>query len=199
MHVIAGDGLSALHMHRRFEAELLGGSKDRVDRKETEARAGAGRAFDAIGIGNGAAQHLVAAANAEDAATGAMMGEDVDVPAVFAQGGEIGAGRLGAGDEDEIGIARQGLAGLNQGHGDAGLGAEGIEVVEIGDARQARHGDVEAAPLPRAHVIEGEGVLGRQAGRRRRSGARGRGRDGRCARRAARARHRRGRDRRRSG
>ena len=49
---------------------------------------GAGRAFDALGVGDGTAEHLIAAADTEHAAAGAVVGEDVDIPAVFAQGGE---------------------------------------------------------------------------------------------------------------
>ena len=59
------------------------------------------------GIVDRLAQHLIAAADAEDGAAAACMGGEVDVPALGAQGREIGDGRFGAGKDDEIGVARQ--------------------------------------------------------------------------------------------
>ena len=63
------------------------------------------------GIGDAAAEHLVAAAQAEHAAAAADMGDDVDVPALLPQDGEIGDGRLRARQEDEIGLAGSGRPG----------------------------------------------------------------------------------------
>ena len=57
---------------------------------------------------------------------------------------EVGDRRLRAGDEDQVAIARNCLARLDDHDLDIGLGAERVEVVEIGDARQARHRDPDA-------------------------------------------------------
>ena len=39
----------------------------------------------------------------------------------------------------------QGLDGVDEPEANAGLGAEGVEVVEVGDVREADHGDVEGS------------------------------------------------------
>ena len=54
-----------------------------------------------------AAEHLVAAAEAEHGAAAAEVRDDVDVEAGVAQRGEIGDGGLGAGQDDERGVAGQ--------------------------------------------------------------------------------------------
>ena len=111
-----------------------------------------------------AAEHLVAAAEAEDGAAAAVVGGDVDVEAGFAQGAEVGEGGLRAGEEDEGGVAGQGLAGADEDEVDVGLGLEGVEVVEVGDVRQDGDGDAEAAAgRGGGGAGEGEGVLGGEA------------------------------------
>jgi hypothetical protein len=44
------------------------------------------------------------------------VGADVDVPALVADHGQVGQGRLGAGQHDQICVARQGLAAGHEGH-----------------------------------------------------------------------------------
>ncbi len=91
-----------------------------------------------------------------------MLGEDVDVPALGPQRPQVGAGRLGAGEDDEVGRGDR-PAGRDELEADAGLEPERIEVVEIGDARQARHDDAERARAAPARGLEREHVLGREA------------------------------------
>src|SRR5690606_4859777 len=66
MNVVAGNGGAGGCVDGVFDAELLDGGEGGFDIEQAEAGTGAGGAFDAIGIGNGAAKHLVAAANAQD-------------------------------------------------------------------------------------------------------------------------------------
>jgi hypothetical protein len=93
----------------------------------------------------------------------------VDVPALAAQRLEIGDRRLGAGQDHRVGVAGQRLAGLHQDELDIGLRLQRIEVVEIRDARQARHRDLDDARAVarraqrEAAAVEPGGVLGRQA------------------------------------
>jgi hypothetical protein len=126
-----------------------------LDIEQSQPSRIAGRAFHAVGIGDARAQHLVAGAQAQHMAAAARMRQDVDVPAFGAQRGEVGERRLRAGQQHEIG-ERQRAARRHQLERDAGLGAQRIEIVEIGDARQARHGDGERrlVPLraPRPHL-----------------------------------------------
>ena len=90
-----------------------------------------------------------------------MVGEDVDVPALGAEGGEVGEGRLGAGNDDEVG-GRQRAAGFDDFQAYAGGEPQRVEIVEIGNARQARHGNGEG-PLPACwRRLQREHVLGRE-------------------------------------
>ena len=113
----------------------------------------AGRPFDAIGIGDRAPEHLIAAAQAENDAAAAQMGGDVDVEAGGAQRRKIGDCRLRAGQHDQIGVAGQRAAGPHADEFDRGLGIERIEIVEIGDVRQDRHGDAYARVFLRRPAV----------------------------------------------
>ena len=93
------------------------------------------------------------------------MGGDVDVEAGGAQGAEVGEGGLRAGEEDEVGVAGQGLAGADADEVDVGLGLEGVEVVEVGDVGEDGDGDAEAA-AGRAGVARAR-ARASSAGRRR--------------------------------
>ena len=92
-----------------------------------------------------AAEHLIAAAQTEHTAAAAEMRDDVDIEARLAQRGEVGDGRLGARQDNEIGVARERLARPHPHELDARLGVERIEIVEIGDMRQQRNGDLDCA------------------------------------------------------
>ncbi len=73
---------------------------------------------------------------------------------------QVGASGFAARQDDEVG-GRQGAAGLGKRHRDAGLEPERIEIVEIGDARQARHDDPVLA-LRASRRLEREDILGGQ-------------------------------------
>ena len=91
------------------------------------------------------------------------MGEKIDVPALLAKKGEVGDGRLAARQDDEI-RDRQRLAGRDEDEPHRGLEPQRIEIVEIGDAREHRHGDRERRFARAAFAFaEAEGVLRRQA------------------------------------
>ena len=90
------------------------------------------------------------------------MGQDVDVPAGLAQRRQVGAGGLAAGNDDEVGIAGERTAGPDDVDADAGLRPQRIEIVEIGDARQARHGNAETAGPP-VGSLQRQRVFGGQA------------------------------------
>ena len=74
MHVVAGNLSSRADMRRVLHAELFGRAERGIDLEQTQPLARAGRALYAIGISDGAAQHLVAAADAQDPLAGAMVG-----------------------------------------------------------------------------------------------------------------------------
>ena len=103
-----------------------------------------GRTFDAVGVGDRAPEHLIAAAEAEDQTAAAPMRGDVDVEAGAAQSRKIRDRRLRAGQHDEIGIARERRTRPHAHQINRGLGRERIEIVEIGDVRQDRHRDFDA-------------------------------------------------------
>ena len=91
------------------------------------------------------------------------MGADVDIPALAAQEGEVGAGVLAARQHGEVDPARQRLAGPDE--ADAGLAGQRVEIVEIGDARIAEGGNARR-PRQRPGGLQGHGILRRQRPRR---------------------------------
>ena len=94
------------------------------------------------------------------------MGQDVDVPALPLEEGEVGERRFRARQQNEVGIAREGPAGLDDLDRDRLLGGERIEVVEIGDPRKPRRGDRDGAGVRAralsAGMVQRDRVLGRQ-------------------------------------
>jgi hypothetical protein len=120
-------------------------------------------------IGDRPAEHLVAAAQAEHRAAAPDMGGNVDVPALLAQERQVGDGRFRAGQQHQVGVAGQRPARPEQVDRHVGLGAQRVEIVEIGDPRQERHDDADRPARPAGAggiVVEAHGVLGGQlAGR----------------------------------
>jgi len=55
--------------------------------------------------------------------------------------GEIADGGFAAGQNDDVGIGRNGFTRSDENQLDAGLHAQWIEIVEIGDAGENRHRD----------------------------------------------------------
>ena len=123
------------------------------------------RALDAVGIGDAAAEHLIATTEAQQATAAPKMRLDVDIPTLSAELRQIGACRFGARQQHQIGIARQRPTGLDNHQIDIGLGAQRIEIVEIGDPREARHGNANGARAaqrkPCAGAVEADRILRR--------------------------------------
>src|SRR3546814_3552412 len=102
-HSGAAFKVRALHLLQRLSARQHG-----LDVEQAEPVGGSTRGpLDALGIADAAAEHLIAAAESEHAPAAAQVRSEVDVPALLAQEGEVGQRRLGAGQDDEIGIAGQ--------------------------------------------------------------------------------------------
>ena len=88
----------------------LSRAHDSGDIEQAESFDGAGLAVDAVGIGNRLAEHLIAAAEPEHMTAAADVRLDVDVPALRAQKGEIADGGFATGQDDDVGVGRNGLA-----------------------------------------------------------------------------------------
>ncbi len=133
----------------------------RVDWQQAEPFDGRRRALNALRIGDAAAKHLVAAADAQHLPAAPHMRLQVDVPAVRAQGGEIGDGRLRARQDHQRRVAGDRLARPHEHQVDPRLQPQRIEVVEVGDARIGKHDDLHAAAASRGR--QAERVLSGQA------------------------------------
>ena len=82
-------------------------------------------------------QHLVTAAQAKHQPAAPDMGLDIDIPAIMAECRQIGDGRFRAGHDDEAGIRRDGFSWLDEDYRNARFQPQRVQIVEIGDARQA--------------------------------------------------------------
>ncbi len=120
---------------------MLFAAEHGVDVEQLEPRRLARLAFDALRVGDTAAEHLEAAAKPEDVPALGIMRQEIDVPALLPQKGEIGEGCLGARQDHQGGVKRQRLPRPDQHQLDTGFGAQRIEIVEIGDVWQQRRGD----------------------------------------------------------
>ena len=69
------------------------------------------------------------------------MGGQINVPSLGAEMGEIGDGGFGSRDQDQIGVAGQGAACLNNLNTDLWRGRKRVKIVEIRNTVQARHSD----------------------------------------------------------
>src|SRR6516164_7051963 len=96
MDLIGVDWLIGFGVNSRDARETFLRRHDRHDVEKPEPRRLAGRPFNAIGIGNVAAKHLVAAAEAEHMSAVAVMRENVNVPALRPEKSKIAARRFGA-------------------------------------------------------------------------------------------------------
>ena len=176
MHLIAverhavGDG-RASHLLQHFL-----GAEHGFHIEQPEPLDRAGRPFEPERIGDAAAHHLIAAAYAEDAAAAPQMRREIDVPARLAESAARSAiVALEPGRMTSLASAGRGSPGETSTRRTPRLGAQRIEIVEIGDIGQQRNGDGEPVVLARRRAgAKPEGVLGGQARGRRENRARGR-------------------------
>ena len=89
--------------------------------------------LDADFVDQGAAQHLVAAADADDDTARGSMALDCIGESALLEVVEVGDSGFGAGDDDAVGLAKLTRI-VDVAETDAGLARERVEVVEIGDA-----------------------------------------------------------------
>ena len=92
-------------------------------------------------VAHPASEHLVAAAESEHPAAGAGVRDDVVIPALGAQEGEVAEGRLGAHEQHDVGIAGQRGARRHEFEVHGRFHAQRVGVVEVGDAREPRGHD----------------------------------------------------------
>ena len=141
-------------------AQLLVLLEHGVHLEQAQPGHGAGRAFEAERIGELAAEHLEAAADADHLAAVAQVAADRRLPALGAQPGEVGLHALGAGQHDQVG-GRDRLPGADPAEIHLRVQAQRVEVGVVGDARIHRRDHAQRGRA-RAHVCGavGERVLG---------------------------------------
>ncbi|OWK23777.1 hypothetical protein AJ87_29860 [Rhizobium yanglingense] len=135
-----------------------------LDIKQSETRCHSARPLDAERIANRAPEHLIPAADAYDAPATPDVRLQIAVPAGSAQITEVGNRRFRPGQDHQRCIARQPVSRLHEDELDIGLGTQRIEIVEIGDARQNRYGDLQRTGGAPGEALQHDGVLRRQAG-----------------------------------
>lgn len=138
------------------------GRQHRLDVEQAQPLDAPCRPLDSLRVGQALAQHLIAAAQAQHRAAAPVMRENVDVPALGPERGQIGDRRLGTRKHDQRRFRRNRLTWRNHPQLDTGLELQWVEVVEIGNARQDRTGD---QPRPRPVLppaLEDHRVLARQ-------------------------------------
>ena len=170
VHLVAGEGRPVRQGRAAGRAQPLFPRQHRRHVEQAEPVHAAGRTPDALRVLDPPAEHLVAAAEPQHPPAPPPVRQDVDVPAFLAQHGEVGDRGLGAGQDHEGAVPRQGRAPAQQQELHPGLGGQRVEVVEIADAGQHRHGDPQGgAGVARGRPEGGEQilrVLRRQAARR---------------------------------
>ena len=116
------------------------------------------RGLHAIRVRDAAAQHLIAAADAEDGRAARGLLADGSLEPRLAEPAEVGDGALGAGQKDHV--RRAELAdGGDIAQRDVRIALKGRKISKIGDARQADHGQIqELAPRGSGKTL-GEAVF----------------------------------------
>ena len=138
-----GHAVADAHTHRARDLAAL---KARDHGQKAEAGDVGLARLDAVGIEDALAQHLVAAADAEDGAAGGRARRDGAGEAAFAQPAQVGGGAFRAGDDDEVGaleLARR----RHEARAHLRHALQRLELVEVGQARQLDHGDLPRAVL----------------------------------------------------
>src|ERR1700730_2077370 len=130
MHFVTGEGnpvLRSLSLHRR---QHFATEKFRLDIEQAEPLRLAGRTFNACGIANDLAEHLITAAKAEHMAAAPQMRKKIDVPALAPESLKTGDRCFRAGQNDKRRPGGQGLAAPYHHKPDLALQLERIEIVE---------------------------------------------------------------------
>src|SRR5215471_10657668 len=143
MHLVAGDRHPGCELDAGHLSQSLRAGQNRVDVEQTESPNLPFRPLHTERVGDAAAQHLIAAAQPEDPSALAVMGDEIDVPSLAAQRFEISDRSFRSRQNDERSVARQRLPRLDKDKLDPRLGAQRVEIVEIGDARQYWDGDAD--------------------------------------------------------
>mmetsp|Transcript_4896 Transcript_4896/g.15809 ORF Transcript_4896/g.15809 Transcript_4896/m.15809 type:complete len:370 (+) Transcript_4896:2614-3723(+) len=145
----------------RHLAQHLVATNHRFDIQQAKPRNLARRPLNPLRVGNPAAQHLIAAAQAEHGPPPSHMGEDIDLPSFAPQKGHIGQSRLRSGQHDHRRIGDR-LARRDHHQLDTRFEAQGIEIVEIGDARGNRAGNDEVVSLAHRAAFEDHRIFARK-------------------------------------
>jgi hypothetical protein len=143
MHLVAVYRGAAGQFDAGRRGETLVATQNGLDIEQTHSRRFTRRALTPVRIGNPMAEHLIAAADAEDLSTMPVMGQEVDIPAFPAQEGQIGERRLRPWEDHHGCVARQWFARPHQKQLDRGLQPQRVEIVEIGDVGEGRHRDLD--------------------------------------------------------
>ena len=101
---------------------------------------------------NFAAQHLIPTTNANDVTAAAVMRLKINIPAIGAKIFQITDGGLAAGQDYERRVTGQGVTLFNNFDGDIWLGDQRVEIIEVGNPRQTRHGDFYRATGPGRNI-----------------------------------------------
>ena len=113
MYLVARDRRTAGGMDGAAQRQALFGVHDGGHVEMSQPWDRAGRAFEPLGVGDLASQHLVPAADAKHVPAAPDMRLEVYVPSLGAEISQIGDRRLAPGDQHQIGIARQRAAGFD--------------------------------------------------------------------------------------
>ena len=138
MHLVPPDRPSAQALGAARLDEPLGASEHGIEVEEPEPRRLAPLALDPVWIPDDAPEHLVATAQPQQPAAPAQVRPDVHVPALRSEETHVADGRLRAGQDHEVGVARQGVTRRHEPHLDPGFGDQRIQIVEVGDTREHR-------------------------------------------------------------
>src|SRR5271167_2532747 len=169
VHFVPFDGRAGRKLDTGSLDEALSLPEDRIDFEEPQPPDGFLSPLRAKAIGDGLSQHLIAAAETEDATALAPMSQKIDVPTLAAQEFKIADRRLRSRQDHQGDVHRQRSPGSDHDQLDPGLGKQRVEIVEVGDARQYRNRDAHAPPplalplrgsLPLPASGEREGVRG---------------------------------------
>jgi len=131
--------------------QRLAWQEARPYRQQTEAGHAPGAALHRIV--DAGAEHLVPAADAEHRLAAGGVPRDRLVDPAFGQPAQIGDGRPGAGQHDEVSVAPFGRV-PGEPHHDAGFDRERVDVGVIADPRQRHHADPQhlSAGMPAARA-----------------------------------------------